>query len=281
MQIPLLSGRDFLPDDAAPAVAIVNRSFSRQYFAGENPVGKWFEQPQPPELAGRVSSGVRPRIQIVGEVPDTRSRDDVRRPIRPTAFVPFQSVDSNGAPQPSARGTFVIRTSAGNPLALAAALRQEISRARADFRVGNVRSQTQIIQSHTVRERLLAALALFFAIVALLLAAVGLYGVLDYSVLQRRREIGIRMAIGAQAGDIARRVTAAIFRMVLLGAAAGIALGFAALRYIHSLLFQIDSASPAMLLLPLLTIFAAALVAAAPAALRAVRLDPVKMLRSE
>ena len=83
----------------------------------------------------------------------------------------------------------------------------------------------EINLAHTVRERLLAMLAMFFAAVALLLAGIGLYGVLDYGVLQRRREIGIRMAIGAQAGDIARRVTAEAFSMVLLGAVAGIALG--------------------------------------------------------
>ena len=84
-------------------------------------------------------------------------------------------------------------------------------------------------------------LALFFAAVALLLAGVGLYGVLDYSVLQRRREIGIRMAIGAQAGDIARRVTADVFSMVLVGALAGLALGMASVRYIESLLYQVKA----------------------------------------
>ena len=87
--------------------------------------------------------------------------------------------------------------------------------------------------AQTLRERLLAMLALFFAAVALLLAGIGLYGVLDYGVLQRRREIGIRMAIGAQAGDIARRVTPDVFSMVLSGAFAGLALGMASARYIE------------------------------------------------
>ena len=93
-------------------------------------------------------------------------------------------------------------------------------------------------------------LALFFAVVALLLAGIGLYGVLDYSVLQRRREIGIRMAIGAQAGDIARRVTVDVFSMVLLGALAGLALGMASVRYIESLLYQVKATDLAMLALP-------------------------------
>ena len=101
-------------------------------------------------------------------------------------------------------------------------LRREVPQARPEFRVSNIRTQEELIRAHTVRERLLAMLALFFAVVALLLAGIGLYGVLDYSVLQRRREIGIRMAIGAQAGDIARRVTADVFCMVLAGAVAGL-----------------------------------------------------------
>ena len=124
-------------------------------------------------------------------------------------------------------------------------------------------------------------LALFFAAVALLLAGIGLYGVLDYSVFERRREIGIRIAIGAQPGDIALRVTADIFCMVLAGALAGLALGFAAERYVGTLLYQVKAADPAMLAIPSLTILAAALLAALPAVVRAVRIDPVEMLRSE
>ena len=124
-------------------------------------------------------------------------------------------------------------------------------------------------------------LALFFAAVALLLAGIGLYGVLDYGVLQRRREIGIRMAIGAQAGDIARRVTVEAFSMVLVGAVAGIALGMASVRYIETLLYEVKGTDLAMLACPALTILAAALLAALPAVIRAVRIDPVEMLRAD
>ena len=169
----------------------------------------------------------------MGLVRDARSRDNLRLPIRPTAYVPFQAIDATGALQPKGRGTFVVRTASANPLALASILRQEVPRARPGFRVSNIRTQAEINQSAHVRERLLAMLALFFAVVALLLAGIGLYGVLDYAVLQRRREIGIRMAIGAQAGDIARRVTADVFVMVLAGAVAGLALGMASARYIE------------------------------------------------
>jgi ABC-type antimicrobial peptide transport system permease subunit len=138
-----------------------------------------------------------------------------------------------------------------------------------------------VVRAQTVRERLLAMLALFFAAVALLLAGIGLYGVLDYSVLQRRREIGIRIAIGAQAGDIVRRVTAEVFSMVLAGALAGLALGMASVRYIETLFYQVKATDVGMLALPSLAILAAAILAAVPPVIRAVRIDPVKMLRAE
>jgi predicted permease len=272
MRIPFIDGRDFRPSDTNPAAAIVNEAFAKQYFSGENPIGRSFE---------KVAAGARARFLIVGFVRDARSRDDLRLPIRPMAYVPFQSIDGKGAPQPQGRGTFVVRTASSNPLALASMLRQEVPRARSEFRVSNIRTQTEINQSHTVRERLLAMLALFFAAVALLLAGIGLYGVLDYSVLERRREIGIRMAIGARPGDIAQRVTADVFRMVLTGALAGLALGLISVRYIAALLFQVKPTDASMLAGPSLIILVAAIVAAIPAVVRAVRIDPVAMLRSE
>jgi ABC-type antimicrobial peptide transport system permease subunit len=124
-------------------------------------------------------------------------------------------------------------------------------------------------------------LAMFFAVVALLLAGIGLYGVLDYSVVERRREIGIRMAIGAQAGDIARRVTAEAFGMVAVGAVVGFALGMASVPYLSSLLWEVRATDPGMLVLPWLTVLAATMLAALPAVIRAVRIDPVTMLRAE
>lgn len=272
MKIPFIDGRDFWASDTHPGVAIVNKTFAKRYFGGENPVGKSFETIE--------GTGTRTRFQIVGLVRDARYQN-MREPILPVAYVPFQSVDAKGSLRAKSKGTFIVRTSSANPLALASILRQEVARARPEFRVSNIRTQLEINQSHTVRERLLAMLALFFAVVALLLAGVGLYGVLDYSVLQRRREIGIRMAVGAQVGDIARRVTVDVFSMVLVGALAGLALGMASVRYIESLLYQVKTADLGVLVLPSMTILAAALLAALPAVIRAVRIDPVAMLRSE
>jgi predicted lysophospholipase L1 biosynthesis ABC-type transport system permease subunit len=273
MRIPLLGGRDFRTTDVNPAVAIVNQAFAKQYFNGDAPVGKWFDRVDP-------ARGGRLHFQIVGFIRDARSRDRMRLPIRPTAYIPFPSVDG-GALQPVARGTFVVRTASTNPLALASTLRNEVAEARPGFRVRQVRTQAELNQTDTLRERLLAVLATFFAGVALLLAGVGLYGVLDYSVLQRRREFGIRIAIGARPADIVRRVTVEAFTMVLAGATAGLLLGIASVRYVESLFYQVRPTDFAMLTLPWLTILAAMLLAALPAVIRAVSIDPVAMLRME
>jgi predicted permease len=272
LRIPFIDGRDFRRGDVFPGVALVNQRFAKVYFNGEDPVGKPFEVV--------FSGGSRLRFEVVGLVGDVTYRD-IRAPMVPQTYFPFDSVDAKGASRPIGRGTFIVRTSGANPMALASILRREVPRARSEFRVSNIRTQTEINQSQTVRERLLARLALFFGAVALLLAAVGLYGVLDYSVLQRRREIGIRMALGAQAGDIARRVTMDVFSMVLAGALAGLTLGFAAARYIQTLLYQVKPTDPAMLALPALTILAEALLAALPPVIRAVRIDPAETLRVE
>jgi len=272
MKIPFVDGRDFLPDESAPGVAIVNETFAKTYFKGESPVGKSFARAE--------DEGTRVPFRIVGLVRDARYRN-MREPILPVAFVPFQGLRANGAWQPQSWGTFIVRTSSSNPLTLAQTLRREVPRAWPEFRVSRIRTQLEINQSHTVRERLLAMLAVFFAGVALLLAGIGLYGVLHYSVLQRRREIGIRIAVGAQAGVIVRLVTVEVFSMVLAGALAGLALGMVSVRYIEELFYQVKATDLAMLAFPWVTILAAALLAALPAVVHAVRTDPVAMLRAE
>jgi predicted permease len=269
MKIPLVSGRDFLATDTSPGAAIVNEAFAKAYFNGENPLGKSFEK-----------TSDHTRFQIVGVVSDARYRN-MREPITPTAFVPFHAINASKSLTQQGQATFIVRTVSPNPLALASTLRQEIPRARPEFRVSRIRTQLEINQSHTVRERLLAMLALFFAVVALLLAGVGLYGVLHYSVLQRRREISIRIAVGAQARSIARLVTVDVFPMVLIGGVAGLGLGMASVRYIETLFYRVKATDLAMLAFPSLTLLAVALLAALPAVIRAVRTDPVAMLRAE
>jgi putative ABC transport system permease protein len=267
MRIPLINGRDFRPNETFPGAAIINETFARQFFGGANPIGQ------------TIAKGTD-QCKVVGVMRDAPYRS-IHEPILPVAIVPVLHPDAKDTMQPIRNATIMVRTSGANPMALASILRREVARARAEFRVSNIRSQAELVRSQTLRERLLAMLGIFFAAVALLLASIGLYGVLDYSVLQRRREIGIRVAIGAPAGNIARLVTAEVFTMVLVGAGAGIALGAASVRYIQALLYGVKGGDPGMLVLPLCTILTAALLAALPAVYHAVRIDPVTMLRSE
>jgi ABC-type antimicrobial peptide transport system permease subunit len=197
----------------------------------------------------------------------------MREPMMPVAYVPFSRA--------YARGTFVVRTAGPNPQALAAALRRAISATRPEFFVSNVRTQNELIDSHTVRERVLAMLALFFGAVALLLAGVGLYGLLDYTVLQRRREIGIRMTLGAAPAGIAIRMAGQALTRAALGMLAGFAFGVATASHIQSLLFDVNATDVSMLAAPGVAILLVALMAAAPAMLRATRVDPAVTLRSE
>jgi putative ABC transport system permease protein len=272
MKIHLLDGRDLRPGDTHPGAALVNETFAKTYFDGVDPVGKTIDL--------NMDEGLRLQYEIVGLVGDVRYKS-LREPILPQLYVPFRSIDKKGQPGKRGAGILLVRTSGSNPRALAGVLREEIPRARPEFRVSRIRTQLEINQSHTVRERLLATLALFFAIVALLLAGVGLYGVLHYSVLQRRREIGIRIAVGAQAGGVARLVTMDVFAMVLVGAIAGVGLGMLSVRYVESLFYQVRATDLQMLALPALAILVGALLAALRPVIQAVRIDPASMLRAE
>lgn len=272
MRIALLGGRDFRPGDIAPhmdgpgkparGVGIVNEAFARTYFNGQNPVGRWVDVIQ--------GKDVSVPLEVVGYVRGAAYRN-LREPIRPTVYVP------QGAKRNS---TFLVRT-VGNPLALAPLLRLRISESRSDFRVQTIQPQSNFVRWHLLRERLLAALSSFFGIVALVLAAVGLYGVLNYSVTQRRREIGIRMALGARPAQVVREVTAGLMGVVCLGLLIGLAGGVACGRFVESLLLEVKSADPGAVVTPLLTLLGAALLAALPAAIRAAQIDPAQTLRSE
>lgn len=269
MKIPFIAGRDFRPTDLSPGVAIVNEAFARQFFEGEIPLGKWFEG---------TSGWMRgQKYQIVGLVHNARYRY-LRQPVLPVAYTPFRRTDAKGTMQ---GGTFIVRTAMSNPLALGSVVRNEIPRTRPEFRVSNLRTQQQLIDSQTVRERLLAILARFFGIVALLLAGVGLYGVLNYSVAQRQREIGIHMALGARPQDLAVRVTARVLLMVLVGAVAGLPLGLASVHYIEPLLYRVRSTELPVIVIPSLVIVGTAALAALPAVIRALKIDPATLLRLE
>jgi predicted permease len=269
MKIPLISGRDFRPDETSPGAAIVSETFARTFFPGEDPVGRTFER------------GVnQPVNKIVGVTPDVPDHD-LRESNGAVFYVPLNAVDDKASSQPVNFATFVIHTEAQNPLALADSLRQLIAQRHNGLRVSNVTTQLDLVRDQTVRERLIATLAGFFAAVALLLAGVGLYAVLNYSVLQRRREIGIRMAIGSTRAGIVRVVTLDVFVMIALGGCAGLVLGFGAARYVESLFYQVKATDAAMIALPTCALLLTALVAVLPAVLRALRTDPTEILRAE
>jgi predicted permease len=272
MEVPLLGGRDFRPGDVAPGVVMVNEEFARVYFDGKSPVGRYLET--------EGAKGVRVRHEILGMVKDFRYKD-MREPIRPMVFRPVRRLDEKGEAAAWTWSTMMIRVDGQDPMALGQVLRQELRQSNPEFRVGSLHPQMDHVRYHTIRERLLATLSMFFAVVALLLAAVGLYGVLEYSVLQRRREIGIRIALGARADDIIRRVTTEVFAMLGVGAATGMALGLLSEKYIDTLLYQVKTTDLAMIALPLATIVIAAVLAALPPVLRALRIDPAAMLRAE
>ena len=199
----------------------------------------------------------------------------------PTAYVPFFGRNSAGQREPKASASFIVRIKNDRPASRIGILRSEVSRTRPGLRVSNIRTQIEINDAHTVRERLLALLAAFFAAVGLLLAAVGVYGVLRYSVLQRQKEIGVRIALGARAFDITKQLTAEISFMTAIGIGAGLAVGFATVRFIASLLYEVKSTDPSMTITPILVIAGTVVAAAIPAVIRAVRIDPASMLRVE
>ncbi|MGA8089339.1 MAG: FtsX-like permease family protein [Terracidiphilus sp.] len=269
MKIPLVSGREFRPEDTSPGAAIVNETFVKTFFPGQDPIGRTFQRG-----ANQPSNKI---VGVTADVPD----HDLREPNGAMFYVPLSGIDDKSAPTAVSFATFVIHTDAKNPLALAGSLRALIAERHNGLRVSNVTTQLDLVRDQTVRERLIAMLAAFFAAVALLLAGIGLYAVLNYSVLQRRREIGIRMAIGSTRAGIVRVVTLDVFFMIALGGCAGVALGFGAARYVASLFYQVKATDADMIALPAFAILLTALVATLPAVLRALRTDPTEILRAE
>ncbi len=269
MKIPLVSGRDFRPEDTSPGAAIVNETFAKTFFPGQDPIGRTFER-----------GANEPINKIIGVTPDAPYRE-LREPNRAVFYVPFVEIDDKSAPSVVDFATFVLHTDAQNPLALANSLRQLIAQRHNGLRVSNITTELDLFRDQTIRERLLAMLAAFFAAVALLLAGVGLYAVLNYSVLQRRREIGIRMAIGSTRAGIVRLVTLDVFLMIALGGCAGVTLGFGAAGYVESLFYQVKATDASMIALPACAMLLTALVATLPAVLRALRTDPTEILRAE
>ncbi|MPY87816.1 MAG: FtsX-like permease family protein [Luteitalea sp.] len=261
MRIPVLDGRTFTRRDIEAknsTAVVVNQTFARRYFGRERAVGRLFE--------GRFDDNVV-QNEIVGVVADTKH--DLREPAAPTLYIPLR-----------ATGTFHVRT-ADDSATLMSRLREEVHAADPAFRVTAVTPQSAVIDQTLLRERLLALLSGFFAVVGLVLAAVGLYGVLSYSVVQRTKEIGIRLALGAQQLAVVRSVVTDAGITMLVGAAGGLAGGLYLARFVRALLYEVQPFDLWSLALPVGSLLCAGALAAVLPARRAARVDPVVALRYE
>jgi putative ABC transport system permease protein len=270
MRVPVLLGRALIASDTTPGQAMVNQEFAKANFPGESAVGKSF--------ARRDRDGADEPFTIVGVVGNT-CYDELRNCSKPIVFFPFR--EALGSPASTRYVSFILRSWASDPAALGPGLRAEIKRVAPSAQIFNIRTQQEILNGRTLQERLLSTLATFFAAVALVLAGVGLYGVLAYSVIQRRREIGIRIAVGAQPAHIARTVIVTAYAMVVVGAVVGLVAGAIAVRPLQSIFYEVHTTDIGTLALPTALILEAAILAALPAVIRAVRIDPVILLRAE
>ena len=265
MMVPLVLGRDFDDRDLAPKAPmklIVNETFARHYFGGENPVGR---------MVGLDRSTFD--VEIVGVVKDTKYTGLREEPIR-MVYVPYR-------PGPWGAGFALHLRTAGDPMALAPALRQTITALDRTASVYNVRSAEEDIGRSILRERLVATITAAFGGLALLLAAIGLFGVLSYGVTERTREFGIRIAVGAEAGRILGLVLREAAWVLGWGAAAGLTAAWALGRLIGHLLYDIDPADPVSALVAVAVLSAVGLIAAWVPARRASKVDPIRALRYE
>jgi predicted permease len=270
MEIPLLAGRSLTTrdDDRAPKVAVVNQTFARRYFPDEDPIGKRFS----------FDSNTKPGlVEIVGLARDTkytRQRDDVP----PTAYLPWlQELRSMG------NVTFEVRTT-GEPDASVEAIRSAVREVEGNLPLNNIRTQIEQADETLAMERLFAKLIGLFGLLAQQLAAIGLYGVLAWSVSQRTHEIGIRMALGANQKDVSKMILRQGMTLTLVGLALGLVGAFVLTKYLTSVTDMLYGVSPTdPLTFGVIAGFLAlvALVACYIPARRATKVDPMVALRYE
>jgi putative ABC transport system permease protein len=265
MGIPLLRGRNFTEKEATEVsrVVIVNETLVRQQFPNEDPLGK--------RITINMSDNPVPS-EIIGVVGDARY---VGLDVEPRAMTywPHPELVRSGM-------TLVVRTGA-DPLSLAPAIQREVRALDADQPVADIRTMEQLLATSVARARFSTLLLSIFAAVALILAAVGIYGVMSYAVTQRTHEIGIRLALGAQAGDVLRLVVKQGMLLTLIGVGLGLGGAFALTRLIATLLFGISATDPLTFGALSLLLIGVALVANYLPARRAMRVDPLVALRYE
>jgi len=261
MRIPVLSGRALNASDMASSheVAVVNRAFVKKFMENREPRGLHF--------GGDGSSD--PQYEIVGVVGDTKY-DDLRKDPEPTAFIPLKK---GGV-------SFAVRT-ASNPVALIPAVRRALNELDSNLPMFDVHTQNERIERMLFTERLIAYLASLFGMVALILACIGLYGLLSYEVSRRIKEIGVRTALGAQKGDVLRLVVGQGLALVAIGMVVGVLGSFGVTRFLKSLLYGVQPTDTQTLLgVGSLLLIVGGLACLIPAT-RATRVDPMVALRYE
>ena len=270
----ILSGRDFARQDdrtasvtnaAAPQAAVINEAMARRYFGAETPLGR------------RVYFASRPerKFEIIGVVKDAKYYDSLRRQSPPTLYLPFFE-DSGQGLTVAVRGRGDL-AGIGTP----AGFQRVVDHVFAGARVLNVKTMDDVVNASVHQERVVAQLGGFFSIFALALACLGLYGVLSFAVVQRTREIGVRVALGAQRRDVLSLVIRQGVKLALTGAAVGIAGAFAAARLLSSLLFGVTPTDPLTFLGVFLLLVLVAVLASWLPASRATKVDPMEALRYE
>jgi putative ABC transport system permease protein len=269
MEIRLLAGRQFAEADMmdTPPTVIINETLARQVWPGQNPVGKRLRQGAPDQQSvWREVIGVVADIKLNGADQETP----------PQSFLPV--VQRNGS------GVRLVVRAAGAPLALVGAIEGAIHSVDKNLAVSNPRTMDQVLGNAISRQRLMMALMTGFALLAMVLAAVGVYGVLSYGVEQRRQEIGVRLALGAQTSDVLRLVLRQGMGLALTGVALGVVAALALPKLIASfsgLLFGVKATDPTTFVLIAVLLSAAAFAACWIPARRAARVDPLQALRSE
>jgi putative ABC transport system permease protein len=266
MGVQLLRGRAFTAQDTRenPRVAIVNETFVKRYFPNDDPVGKRF-------TFGGGGPNAR-WITIVGVVRDTK-RQGVDQPVRIESWMPL-------AQMPSGSMDVVLRTT-GDPLALSNAVREAVWSLDRDLPIPSIQSIEQILSERVAQRRLNMLLLGLFALVALVLAAVGIYGVMSYAVTQRTHEIGVRVALGAQTRDVLRLVVGQGMTLALAGVVIGLIATFILTRLMTSLLFGVSATDPITFASIAVLMLGVALAACFIPARRAAKVDPMIALRCE
>jgi putative ABC transport system permease protein len=277
MKIPLVEGRMFNASDVqgGAQVALINETMAHMFWPHQSPLGRRFLFGNPPPPDAKDANG-QPRlpnwITIVGVVKDTR-RQGADRAIRIESWLPM-------AQNPSRRFLVIVRT-ALSPAVIARSLREAVWSIDRDLPVPRIAPVTELIDATTAQRRLNLSLLAAFAGLALVLAALGLYGVVAYSVTQRTGEFGIRFALGARPSDVLRLVLGQATRLVAIGLLVGLIGALALGRVVESLLFGVNAYDGATYAGVILVLGAAALVAAWLPARRAAKVDPMSALRTE